>query len=566
MDTRHSSKPATPSPKAPGASSHKKTVKALLRAVAVFALAAGVFWPAALRAGEVKNRERVESDSGNVVQKAFAIIGQPAQAQPDQAAAESSRWTVSAPDKPVRVADAPSVDPSAAPAAPSTAEPAKTVSTAPAALAGHSFGIGDRLKIAFYERVDVEEDKWGRASSALRSIQQRPELSGEYMVQEDGTISVPLLGTIPVANRSAQQVHAAMVESFQQFLGREGMVNVMLIERSPIYVLGPVKNPGSFKYVPGATVLHAIAVAGGLDRGTSDPWQKVEAVREIQKRSGAAGALMKLIARATVLKAERDGTTPKIPLRLMELVGATEATSLVNEQSDRRKTVALARKNRERAILTAVESAKQDLLIYSRTGSLDELIKLRRERVDSIRPLVDRNVVSKAILSQVQSELSDAEQRRQDAINQSGMAKQRLASLEAEGLRVQAEIENDLAVEVEAVERQIADNERELNASEGVLSSLPATRATFAPSKEAANRVTYQIVRQTATGPVSIPSSGMTLLQPGDLVNIIVGTGEATGQPTAPDATPAEALPIGHAAKDQKAANDQKIGRTIAQD
>lgn len=562
MDTRISSQSATPSPKAPGVSSHKKTVKALLRAVAVFGLAAGVFWPAALRAGEVKNRERVESDSGTVAQKAFAIIGQPAQAQPDQAAAESSRWTVSAPDTPVRVAGAPSVDPSAAPAAPSIAEPAKTVSTAPAALAGHSFGIGDRLKIAFYERVDVEEDKWGRASSALRSIQQRPELSGEYMVQEDGTISIPLLGTIPVANRSAQQVHAAMVESFQQFLGREGMVNVMLIERSPIYVLGPVKNPGSFKYVPGATVLHAIAVAGGLDRGTSDPWQKVEAVREIQKRSGAAGALMKLIARATVLKAERDGKTPKIPLRLMELVGATEATSLVNEQSDRRKTVALARKNRERAILTAVESAKQDLLIYSRTGSLDELIKLRRERVDSIRPLVDRNVVSKTILSQVQSELSDAEQRRQDAINQYGMAKQRFASLEAEGLRVQAEIANDLAVEVEAVERQIADNERELNASEGVLSSLPATRATFAPSKEAANRVTYQIVRQTAAGPVSIPSSGMTLLQPGDLVNIIVGTGEAT----APDATPAEALPIGRATKDQKAADDQKIGRTIAQD
>ena len=560
MDSRHSFKPATLSPKAPGTSSYKKIANALLRAVAIFGLAAGVIWLAALGAGEVNNRERGESDSGTVVQKAFAIIGQPAQAKPDQAAAESSRGTASAPDTPVRVASTPSVDPSAAPAAPSVAEPPKTVSTAPAASAGHSFGIGDRLKIAFYERVDVEQDKWGRASSALRSIQQRPELSGEYMVQEDGTISVPLLGTIPVANRSAQQVQAAMVESFEQFLGREGMVNVVLMERSPIYVLGPVKNPGSFKYVPGATVLHAIAVAGGLDRGTSDPWQKVEAVREIQKRSGAAGALMKLIARATVLKAERDGTTFKIPLRLMELVGATEATSLVNEQSDRRKAVALARKNRERAILTAVESAKQDLLLYGHTGSLDELVKTRQERVDNTRSLVDRNIVAKTVLSQVQAELSEAEQRRQDAVNQYGMAKQRLASLTAEGLRVQAEIENDLAVEIEAVERQISDNERELNASEGVLSSLPATRATFAPSKEAANRVTYQIVRQTAAGPVSISSSGMTLLQPGDLVNIIVGTGEATGQLTAPDATPAEALPIGHAA------NDQKIGRMIAQD
>jgi exopolysaccharide production protein ExoF len=564
MDTQHSSKPAAPSPKAPGASSRKRIVKPFLRAIGVFGLVASVIWLAALGAGEVKNRQRVESDSGNAVQKAFAIIGQPAQAQPDQATAEPFR-TASAPDAPVRVATAPSVDPSAAPA-PSIAEPSKTISTAPAALAAHSFGVGDRLKIAFYERVNVEEDKWGRVSSALRSIQQRPELSGEYMVQEDGTISVPLLGTISVANRSAQQVQAAMVESFEQFLGREGMVNVVLMERSPIYVLGPVKNPGSYKYVPGATVLHAIAVAGGLDRGTSDPWQKVEAVREIQKRSGAAGALMKLIARATVLKAERDGTAPKTPLRLMELVGATEAASLVNEQSDRRKAVALARKNRERAILTAVESAKQDLLLYGHTGSLDELVKTRQDRVDNTRSLVDRNIVAKTVLSQVQAELSEAEQRRQDSINQYGMAKQRLASLTAEGLRVQAEIENDLAVEIEAVERQISDNERELNASEGVLSSLPATRATFAPSKEAANRMTYQIVRQTAAGPVSIPSSGMTLLQPGDLVNIIMGTGEATGQPTAPDATPGEALPIGHAVNDQKAANDQKIGRRIAQD
>ena len=141
------------------------------------------------------------------------------------------------------------------------------------------------------------------------------------------------------------------------------------------------------------------------------------------------------------------------------------------------------------------------------------------------------------------------------------MAKQRLASLTAEGLRVQADMENDIAVEIEAVEQQISNNERDVNASDGVLSSLPATRAAFAPSKAAANHVTYQIVRHTAAGPVSIPSSGMTLLQPGDLVNIIIGTNEATGLSATPDATtPLPTTPVG------RAANDQRIGRTIAQD
>jgi protein involved in polysaccharide export with SLBB domain len=454
------------------------------------------------------------------------------------------------------------VEPSAAPAAPTTAELPKTVSPAPdapSAAAGGLFGVGDRLKVAFYERLDVEEDKWGRTSSAsaLRSIVQRPELSGEYAVQVDGTISVPLLGSIPVANRSAQQVHADLEQTFEQLLGRKGLVNILSLERSPIYVLGPVRNPGSFKYAPGMTVLHAIALAGGLDRGAGDPWQKIEAVREIQKRSGAVDAMLKLFARAAVLKAERDRTEPKIPLRLLKLVGATEAGNLVNEQSDRRKPVAMARQNRERAIQSALESAKQDVLVYGRMESLDELVKLRQERVDSMRPLVDRNVLSKTVLNQVQSELSDAEQRRKDALNQHAAAKQRLASLEAEALRIQADLRNDLEVEIETIEREIAGNEREFNTSEGVLSTLPATRAQFA--KEA-NRVTYQVVRQTGAGPVAIESTGMTQLQPGDLVNIIVGESEPREQPGSPvSASPSgERLPVG------RAADHRGTGRAVA--
>jgi protein involved in polysaccharide export with SLBB domain len=375
-----------------------------------------------------------------------------------------------------------------------------------------------------------------------------------------------LLGSIPVAAQSPQQVHTALDEAFENLLGRRGMVNVVLMERAPIYVLGPVKNPGSFKYVPGATVLHASAMAGGVDRGASDPWSKVEAVREIQKRSGAAGSVVKLIARDAVLKAERDGTAPKVPLRLMELVGATAATRLVNEQSNDRKAIVRARKDRKRAIKSAVESAKQDLLEYGHTTALDKLVKTRQERVDNMRALMDRNIIAKSQLSQVEAELSDAEQRRQDAINQYGMAKQRLAALEAEGLKVQADLENDVAVEIEAIERQIADNERELSSSEGVLRNLSATNVAFTSSEEA-NGATFQIVRRTTTGPVNIAADGMTLLQPGDLVNIIVGTSETTGlpattssAPSTPAVTPHKGSPAG------SSASNQKVIRAIAQD
>jgi protein involved in polysaccharide export with SLBB domain len=517
--------------------------------------------------------QKIEDVSGAVVQKVSAAIDS-WQDQPVRATAEP-RAIVLGPDASAVTL----VEGSAAPAVPTSAERPKTLSTGPDASAvalvernavpavptsaqrplstapdvptESLFGVGDRLKVVFYERVDVEEDKWGGASSAsaLRGIVQRPELSGEYTVQEDGTISVPLLGSISVANRSAQPVQADLADTFEQLLGRKGLVNILSLERPPIYVLGPVKNPGSFKYAPGMTILHAMALAGGLDRGQGEPWQKIEAVRETQRRGGAIDAISKLLARVAVLKAERDGTAPKIPRQLLELAGATEAANLVSDQSDRRKAVATTRKDRERTILRALEAARQDVAAYGRMDSLDELVKLREERVNSMRTLVNRNVLSVTVMDQVRSELSDAEQRRQDALNQYAMAKQRLASLEAEALQTQADLRNDLEVEIESTETQIAANMRDLNASEGVLNTLPMTRAQAVN----ANSVTYQIVRQSAAGPVSIESPGMTLLQPGDLVNIIVAEGEpdALGGSPVPTSSPTgESSPAGSTLND----------------
>src|SRR5262249_47760192 len=139
--------------------------------------------------------------------------------------------------------------------------------------------IGDKLKIGFYERLDFEEEKWGRGRPARRGFEQRMELSGEYTVGEDGSISLPLLGTIPVVGRTAPELQALLAGPLEDLIGRKGFVTILALERQPIYVLGPVKNPGAYKYAPGMTVFHAMALAGGLERATLEPWQRIEAVR-----------------------------------------------------------------------------------------------------------------------------------------------------------------------------------------------------------------------------------------------------------------------------------------------
>ncbi|TWC07554.1 SLBB domain-containing protein [Bradyrhizobium macuxiense] len=553
MVVEQKSEPARPTP--PRSRWGRRALLAVV-SLAVVAVAAGKNWGA------------VEIFSRAMAQKAFAALGTRYD-KPSPAAVQVA--AVTAQDSPSAPAMT-TVAPSDAPVL-TIAERSKIVTPVRDTPAADLCGVGDKLTIAFYERVDVEEDKWGRSSnSALRGLVQRPELSLPYIVQEDGTISVPLLGSIRVAGRSTQQVRTDLADSFDRLLGRKGVVNILSIERSPIYVLGPVKNPGSYKFVSGMTVLHALALAGGLDRGTSEPWQKIEAVREVLKRSGAADAMLKLLARAAVLKAERDGAEPKIPLRLIELVGANEASNLVREQGERRKAIATARANRERALQTALEAAKQDVVVYGRMESLDELVKLRQDRVNSMRSLADRNVISATVLNQVQSELTDAEQRKREALNQYATAKQRLATLEAEGFRIQSDVRNDLELEIETIERQINDNEREYNTSEGILSALPATRAQFA--KEA-DRITYQVVRQMPAGPVAIESSGMTVLQPGDLVNVILGDGDAKSQANATEVnsnevnsnhanSPAPATSPADRSSVGRAANRPEVGRAVA--
>ena len=75
----------------------------------------------------------------------------------------------------------------------------KSSSGASTQIAGATpqLGIGDKIKLAFYERLDdVEKDKWGKSSSNFsQDFQARPELTGEYTVQEDGRIALPMLGS-----------------------------------------------------------------------------------------------------------------------------------------------------------------------------------------------------------------------------------------------------------------------------------------------------------------------------------------------------------------------------------
>ncbi|MFE1601567.1 polysaccharide biosynthesis/export family protein [Methylobacterium sp. ID0610] len=98
------------------------------------------------------------------------------------------------------------------------------------------------------------------------SVYGQTEMSGDYAVGTDGNLFLPLIGEVPVAGvtlRDAQnQVVARLVDGFVQ----QPVVSLRIIEMRPIYVLGDVRQPGSYAFRPGLSVLSGIALAGGFAR------------------------------------------------------------------------------------------------------------------------------------------------------------------------------------------------------------------------------------------------------------------------------------------------------------
>jgi exopolysaccharide production protein ExoF len=295
-------------------------------------------------------------------------------------------------------------------------------------------------------------------------------------------------------------------------------VTAVVLERQPIYVLGPVKNPGSYKYAAGMTVFHAVALAGGLDRATLGTWQDVEGVRAAESHRASIDHLIRLLARDAVLTAEREGIPVKAPAQLVELAGDARAKNALNLEIDRREVTVMSNRARASTLTVAIENAKKEIETLSgRVPVVDANVKLRDERVNRMNVLANRNIVANVVVDQAQADLLGVQDRRQEVVGSIMLAKQRLSLAEQERVRHQTEVRTELEQTIERVEQETADVERDLASSEGVLKVVNAGRSAVAPTEDA---ITYEVVRHTSAGAIVLNATGTTDVEPGDLVRL----------------------------------------------
>lgn len=407
-------------------------------------------------------------------------------------------------------------------------------------------GIGDKINVSIYERRESEEDKWGPAQQRPQhigySFMQRPELSGERSVQTDGSISFPFMGRINAAGLSGAQLEAELTSLFEKHFGRKGFVNIVSVEQSPVYIVGPVRNAGAFKHVQGMTVLHLVALAGGTARGgNNDAWSTLESIRETQRANRSVEVLARSIAKSAALRAERDDGTAKPPARLIHLVGEARGQAILGEEISLRALRTNTRKAREASLDAALSSAKAEVeAMEGRIAPLDAEVKLRNDRFEAVNALHKKGFSSNTTLVQVRSELSDAQNRRQDAVAAVAAARRRADQSADELTRHRLEARAELEQEIATVSREIDDN---IAAIESSKDSIDAMQSAGAETARSPGAISYEIVRRTTKGVELIPASETSELEPGDLVRMKSASIQVSYTASLSDETVAAAKP-----------------------
>jgi protein involved in polysaccharide export with SLBB domain len=391
---------------------------------------------------------------------------------------------------------------------------------APISPAKLALGIGDKLKISFYEMIDVAAMKQGGRDGtdpqgALRTFYQRMDLTGDYSVEQDGAISIPLLGRFQIEGRALDEVRADLAVSFTTVIGRSANIDVKIVERSPIYVVGPVKNPGAYKYVPGMIVLHALALAGGLDRGEGVSGM-VEGAREMERLRTMTLQTKQLLARRARLEAERDGvSTLPIPIQLAKLAGEKTAQTLLATENTILRAEQAKRQQQSREIASRLAAARSEVEALKRKLEQSEAQKeMRIERLNDMQKLKERGLVTSNNVVALRTELSDIEAHRQDYLVAIVQAEARLAEAEEATPRLVSENTANLANAIATVDKEIA------TAQETMMSARVLATILYRPTSGMPQAEAYEIVRQSKDGAQTLPATETSPLMPGDVLKI----------------------------------------------
>ena len=381
------------------------------------------------------------------------------------------------------------------------------------------------------ERLSVKVLAW---SETERRFDIWPAVSGEYRIQADGMILVPLAGQIVAAGLTTAELSAQIGKALQSSLGslEPPAAAVEVVEYRPFYIVGDVAQPGAFPARPGLLVAQAVALAGGTGSAFDPGAQDSRTV--LNDTEGLRSVLLDLArfnARKARLEAERNDISSAdeiaFPTNLYHPDGADALTALITEE----KAVFDARAQAfqlQASTLTDLQALLRTEItnLQARLKGQGEQVRLAREALDSVATLAERGLAANAPLANAQRQLIETEGRELDM--QTGLY--RAQQQEKEATRDMLELQTTNA-RIEALNGRRALL-RQFLEDAGAQVDTPLMPESI---------ITYDVLREGATE--SVPVEATARVGPGDSVTVTRVLLEQSVEPPAPSPASETATP-----------------------
>lgn len=89
-------------------------------------------------------------------------------------------------------------------------------------------------------------------------------LSGEFVVDGSGTVSLPLVGEVDALGKTVQEFRGKLEARLANGYLTDPRVSAEVLNFRPFYILGDIEQSGEYPYTDGLTVMNAVARAGGF--------------------------------------------------------------------------------------------------------------------------------------------------------------------------------------------------------------------------------------------------------------------------------------------------------------
>ncbi|ACM30443.1 exopolysaccharide biosynthesis protein [Agrobacterium rhizogenes] len=379
-------------------------------------------------------------------------------------------------------------------------------------------GPQDKLKIRVFE--------W--RPMAGTTVEWAP-LTGEFVISTAGNLSMPIIGTVPAAGMTLEQVSDSIGERLKTQVGMQKRPNasVEVAEYRPFFLTGLVTRPGKYSYSPGLTVVQALSMAGGTF-GLIDPnlvgLQRDALVARGDLRTLEAERLSLLARQARLDAVTQDQPSIVFPPELTTRADDATVDRMMREEQDLFDT-------RQRSMSTEIDALNQTKLLAtnqiealnSKAVSLAKQIELANKDVGTVSKLISQGLTVSSRELGANQNLAQLQSQNLDVALANLKARQDIAKADGDIADASNRYRVQALTEATEVRDRLASNKEKTITTRGLLENIQA-RAPAAAANMAADdtqRTLVTTIDRIVNGALrTIVVGDNDLVSPGDVIRV----------------------------------------------